>query len=119
MRNSASSAPFMSMQEMPTPPMNTRGASDCRTDGFHLRGGFNLRRLAAHLLLDPLVGRLEALDERGRWRPVELLPDQLVVRVAPAHAGRSRDVHEVELLAGDADDHLGQLVDGDHLLGAD
>src|SRR5512146_2822112 len=125
MRKSESTASRIPVQEMPTPPSETREESGGSTEGLRLggidgrRSGQGLRRARADLLLDPRVGALEALHERRGWRPAELLADQPVVGVAAAHAHGTLDVDDVELLARDRDHDAGELVDRHHFLGAD
>src|ERR1700724_410798 len=68
---------------------------------------------------DPLVRFPHPGFERLARTPSESLLDEMVVRGSPANAGGSRDMHELQPLAGDPANHRGELVDRDHLRGAD
>src|SRR5207248_4617055 len=71
-----------------------------------------IARAARHLLVDPLVRLREPVLERDRGLPAELLADQRVVAVAPAHALRRRQiVLALELDSGDAFDDVDEAVD--------
>ena len=49
----------------------------------------------------------------------ELVPNQSVIRVAAANTGRPLDMVFANGLAGDARDHVDQLIDRHHLVRAD
>src|SRR5258706_1560022 len=99
----------MSTQLMPTRPKPYRGGSGRGTQ-------YLARRARMHLPLHPLVGALESRHQRLRGCPLQALANQPIVGVAPANAGRSVDVEDVEALARDLDHQARELVDRDHLL---
>ena len=74
-------------------------------------GRFRLA-VPSDLLLDPLGGYLHSISEDGRRRPAQFIENSGVVRVAPVHALRLREV----VLSLQVDlhgllDHVDQLVD--------
>src|SRR6266536_6631537 len=72
--------------------------------------------LAGDLLVDPSVRLVQTLPQSDPGLPAEHPADAGVVGVATAHALRSSAVAQREVgLAGDLDDRLRQLVDGDQL----
>ena len=64
---------------------------------------------------DPAQRFFQARLQRLRGRPAEGFADQPVVGIATAHALEAGDILDLDLLAGQADDQPGQIVDRDHL----
>ena len=71
------------------------------------------------LVRDPGIGPGQPLFERHLRFPAQILADQVVVRVAPAHALRAGDVAHRQRLAGNAHHDPGKFVDRHHFLGSD
>src|SRR3712207_4802862 len=94
----------MSMVLMPTPRTSTRPI------------GWTS---ATNLLLDPAVGRNQTFLQVDLRLPAQDLAQQAVVRVAATDTLRAVDVLDADIaLAGDVENDLCQLVDGDHPVGA-
>src|SRR5579863_1215207 len=74
--------------------------------------------LLLQFALNPLVGNGKALLQRSIGFPAKHLAKQSVVAIAPAPALRSVELMPLlQVLAGDAADHVDQMVDADHLVG--
>eukprot|EP00958_Prasinococcus_capsulatus_P001986 scaffold179_cov368-Prasinococcus_capsulatus_cf.AAC.26 len=74
--------------------------------------------LLLELGLDPVVRYPEAVSQLRLWRPAQLLHYQRVVRVAPTHALRSRDMVNGQLAPAEGAHQLGHVVHGHHLIRA-
>mmetsp|Transcript_4878 Transcript_4878/g.17699 ORF Transcript_4878/g.17699 Transcript_4878/m.17699 type:complete len:249 (-) Transcript_4878:515-1261(-) len=82
-------------------------------------GGIDtLLSLLGDLSSYPLERHLETIGELHRRRPAELFLDELVVGVATAHALRTRNVLDGQLLARELHRHGLHFVHGDHFIGA-
>ncbi|KFM23389.1 hypothetical protein F751_1085 [Auxenochlorella protothecoides] len=66
--------------------------------------------------LDPVIGDAQAVPEGDAGCPAQLLADELVVRVAAAHALRPRDVADGGALAIEPQHHLHHAIHADHLV---
>src|SRR5579872_1011545 len=76
--------------------------------------------LLLELAFDPLVGDGESLFKRSARLPAQHLAQQGVVAVAAANALRLGQVMPLrQLFAGDAADHVDEVVDADHFVGAE
>jgi len=73
-------------------------------------------RLSMNLRLDPPVRLLEALVQTAARGPAECASDKAIIRTASAHSQWTRYMPLRQLLAGNSHHHVGELIDGDHLL---
>ncbi len=75
------------------------------------------RRL--YLRFNPGIGLSQAFHKRQAWFPCQFLLDQAVIRIPSPHPQRSGHVFDGLFFSRDFHDHLRELIDGDHFLGAD
>src|ERR1017187_7516500 len=89
------------------------------TEYMSVKHQLGVRADLLHLGFDPGVRPLEARLEWIRGRPAECCSKQPVIRIAPPDTQRSGNVTDRQSLACDFHDRGGELVNGNHLLGAD
>src|SRR5579871_3878458 len=111
-------------EEGPQPPEPRAVIAMRRYRDVNLRRDAGRSRFADHasfaafareiLIVDPLVGLLEAGAERGVRFPVEILLDESIVAVAAVHALRRAEVViALQLDSRDAFHDVHELIDGD------
>ena len=71
------------------------------------------------LRFDPAVGLFQSLLEGPGWPPAQFCGDELVGRISAPDPERTRDVLLHQAFACNLHGHIGQLIDADHLVGAD
>ncbi len=83
-------------------------------------GGSMFLRLGHRLDLrfNPGIGLSQAFHKRQAWLPCQFLLDQVVIGIPSPHPLRPGHVIDGLFFPRNFHDHLGELVDGHHFLGA-
>src|SRR5678815_1196552 len=125
-RSIVANASAIVMALTPTPSTLTRGGASgsttdtpCRSLSSTALRGIGRRRCrgtsqgAGHVLLDPRIGKSEALLEGNLWFPTKDLAQPGIVGVPPAHPLRTRHMFLDDGNAGYTGDEIGKVVDRD------